>query len=193
LVFILKVAISKGEPMRKLLLAALTIPLLTLAGGSAEPKVDADPWASYRFLIGEWEGEGSGQPGQAKGKFSFGPELQGKILVRKHRAEVNAAKDRPAAVHEDLLIVYQPEPGKESKAIYFDSEGHVVQYAAHFSQDEHTLTMVSDARPSSPRFRLSYTRQAEGRVGIKFEMAPPGKPDAFKSYLDGSARRKQGA
>jgi hypothetical protein len=179
--------------MRKLWFAVLALPLLSFSGSSSEPTSPPDAWARFRFLLGEWVGEGSGRPGEGKGQFSLTPDLQGKILVRKNRADYPAAGGRPALHHEDLMIIYPTEDGKEHKAIYFDSEGHVVQYAASFSQDEQTLTMVSDARPSSPRFRLSYTRQAEGRVGIKFEMAPPGKPDAFKTYLNGSARRKSGA
>jgi hypothetical protein len=174
--------------MRSLMLAAMALPLMYLSGSSTQPAAADDPWSSYRFLIGEWVGEGSGQPGQGKGAFSLAPELQGKILLRKNHAEYPASASRPAAVHDDLMIVYQEN--KEKKAIYFDSEGHVIHYTPSFSQDGQTLTFLSDTTAAAPRFRLSYTKSGAERVQIKFEMAPPDKPDSFKTYLEGGARKK---
>ena len=174
--------------MRGFMLAALALPLVYLPGSSTEPAAGNDPWTSYRFLIGEWVGEGSGQPGQGKGAFSLAPELQGKILLRKNHAEYPASGDRPAAAHDDLMIVYQEN--KEKKAIYFDSEGHVIHYTPSFSQDGQTLTFLSETIAAAPRFRLSYKKSGDQRVQIKFEMAPPGKPDSFKTYLEGGARKK---
>jgi hypothetical protein len=176
--------------MRLLLLAALAIPLVCLSGSSTEPPAGNDPWADYRFLIGEWVGEGEGQPGQGKGEFSLKPDLQGKILVRKNRSEYPAAGQRPAVTHEDLMILYRSDNKKETKAIYFDSEGHVIQYTPSFSADGATLTMLSDAAPSLPRYRLTYTKADNGVVKVGFAVAPPGKPDAFKTYVEGRVRRK---
>jgi hypothetical protein len=148
------------------------------------------PWEDYRFLLGNWAGEGKGAPGQGKGRFSFATDLQGKILVRKHRAEVAAAGGRPSLIHDDLMIIY-PQAGKGAMhAIYFDSEGHVIDYSATFSPDKKSLTFVSTPRPGMPRFRLSYVKQDEGSLAIKFEMAPLGKPDAFKTYTEGTAVRE---
>ena len=66
----------------------------------------------------------------------------------------------------------------------------MINYAATFSDDKRTLTFLSDAVPSAPRFRLSYTKGADDSIGIKFEIAPPGTPEAFKTYLEGTARRQ---
>ena len=82
-----------------------------VSGVAARAEAENDPWAAYRFLIGEWTGEGSGQPGQGRGGFSFVPELGGKVLVRRNRNEIATAPDRPPAVHEDLLVVYPAERG----------------------------------------------------------------------------------
>jgi hypothetical protein len=145
----------------------------------------------YRFLIGEWVGEGGGQPGQGSGEFSFLPDLQGKVLVRKNRAEYPAVANRPAFVHEDLLVVYRGANGKRAHAMYFDSEDHVIKYSISASEDSKSLTFVSDPSPREPRFRLTYTKEADDRLGIKFEIAPPGKPDEFKSYIEAKARKKK--
>jgi hypothetical protein len=39
---------------------------------------------------------------------------------------------------------------------------------------------VSKAAASAPRFRLVYTLLAPDSVDVRFEVAPPGSPDAFK-------------
>ena len=176
--------------MRTLLYAAVAIALLNFQATAREPSSRVDPWTSYRFLLGEWVGEGEGQPGQGKGQFSFAEELQGKILVRKNRAEYAASAGRPAFTHEDLLIVYQEDGAKTQKAIYFDSEGHVVHYTPSTSQEGKALIFLSDARPSAPRYRLTYVNQEAGKATVKFEVDPPGKPEAFKTYLQGRVRKK---
>jgi hypothetical protein len=152
-----------------------------------------DAWEPYRFLIGEWVGEGSGQPGKGGGAFSFTLDLQDKVLVRKNHSEYPAAPGRPAVAHDDLMVIYRAAAGGPMKAIYFDSEDHVIHYTATIAADRRTITFLSDAVSSGPRFRLSYTKGENETVGIKFEIAPPGKPDAFKTYLEGSARRKGAA
>jgi hypothetical protein len=157
-------------------------------GASGPP--DDDPWKPYDFLIGEWAGEGSGEPGKGSGVFSFSWDLQKKVLVRRNRAEIPAAQGRPASSHEDLMVIYQGEGGGSKRAIYFDNEGHVINYVATVSEDQQTFTFLSDATPGAPRFRLSYTKEKNDAVQIKFEIAPPGKPDGFKTYLEGKARRQ---
>ena len=99
---------------------------------------------------------------------------------------------KPAAKHEDLLIVYRGAGGKHTKAIYFDNEDHVIQYTVTLSDDKKSLVFLSDPDPSAPRFRLTYTKDKDESLRIKFEFAPPGKPDEFKTYAEGSARKKTG-
>lgn len=170
-----------------------TFVFVTLSAGAAYALPEQDPWEPYRFLVGEWTGEGGGEPGKGSGGFSFGWDLQGKVLVRRNRAEYPATQGRPASSHEDLMVIYRREGSSPTKAIYFDSEGHVINYTATFSDDNRTLTFLSDAAQSTPQFRLSYMKGEEDAVRIRFEMAPPGKPDGFKTYLEGSARRQKGS
>ncbi len=159
-----------------------------LAVAAEAPQSEKDPWAAWRFVLGDWVGEGSGQPGAATSAFSFHPALGGKILVRKTHNDIQATKDHPASTHEDLLVVY-PE-GSATRAIYFDNEGHVIRYTASFSADGNTLTFLSATEPSSPRFRLTYAKGKDGALRINFEIAPPGKPEEFSTYIGGSAHRK---
>jgi len=88
------------------------------------------------------------------------------------------------------MVIYRADRGGPTKAIYFDSEGHVINYAVTFSDDRRTITFLSDAVPAAPRFRLAYTKGADDSMGIKFEIAPPVKLSGFKTYLEGNARRQ---
>src|SRR4051794_15933033 len=166
--------------------------LMTLITGSAAlgAEADNDAFAACRFLVGEWVGEGSGRPGQGKGVFTFRPELQGKVLVRRHRAEIAAGPDQPAQIHEDLMVVYPGGKGQPLKATYWDNEAHTIHYTVQPSADGKSLTFLSEPSPAAPRFRLTYSRKSEDEVGIAFALAPPGKPEEFKTYTEGSALRK---
>jgi hypothetical protein len=156
----------------------------------APAKPAADLWTPLQFLLGDWVGEGGGAPGQSAGGFSFQPDLQRQILVRKSRAEYPATKDRPAFANDDLTILY-PQPGTGLlRAIYFDNEGHVVNYTVEVSGDRSTVQFVSDPSVSGPRFRLTYRRTGEDSLAIQFEISKPGQPDSFAPYIQAGARRK---
>lgn len=166
----------------------LVLAVLLFAGPHA-PAQQADPWASYRFLVGTWTGEGKGQPGNTTGTATFAFELDGRILVRTSRTNVPASAQGPAYVHEDRLVVYRDAPGQPMRAIYWDNEDHTIAYDVSASPDGKAVTFASKASPAAPRFRLVYTQLDASRVDVKFEMAPPGSPEAFKVYTQGVTRR----
>jgi hypothetical protein len=147
----------------------------------------AEDWGPVQFLVGTWTGEGGGGPGQGAGAFSFAPDLQGKVLVRKNYAEYPAANGRPAFRHDDLLIVFR-EAGA-LKAIYFDSEDHTIRYTVVGSAGAAVFT--SDEGQPGPRYRMTYAPSGKDSVRIKFEIAPPGKE--FATYIEAAARRSSTA
>lgn len=152
----------------------------------AAPK-SAGPWSDWKFFIGNWVGEGSGTPGNGSGEFSLQPDLQGQILIRRSRAEYPATAKSPAYVHDDLMIVYKDNG--ETRADYFDSEGHVIHYAVTLSDDGKQAIFLSDSDPDAddPQYRLTYTAGANDSLAIKFEIAQAGKP--FATYITAEARR----
>ena len=147
-------------------------------------------WAPFESLLGDWVGEGGGQPGQGAGGFSFQLDLQNHILVRKNYAAYPPANGRPAFRHDDLMVVYRESENSPLKAVYFDSEGHVIHYSVAVSSDQKTFEFVSEVQPSNPRYRFTYVKTASDSLALKFEIAPPGKPDAFATYIEAKARRK---
>jgi len=167
----------------------LAIILAMTACLNASPADKPSGWGPVEYLVGDWTGEGGGGPGQGSGSFSFQPDLQGKVLVRKNRAEYPATKDRAAFVHDDLMVVYRDTPEAAARAIYFDSEGHTIRYEVQAPPDGREVVFVSGPEPSAPRYRLTYTRVDRDRLKIKFEIAPPGKPEQFATYIEASAHR----
>ena len=169
------------------LLALLLILFAVCEPVSAQQPAKPVNWDGFRFLMGEWVGEGGGNPGQATGGFTYSLDLQNTILVRKNYAEYPAIQDRPAFSHNDLMIIYRE--GDEFKATYFDNEQHVINYAVSFSKDSSSVIFVSDAASGGPRFRMTNTKQGTDSMKISFEIAPPGQPEAFKRYIEASAHR----
>jgi hypothetical protein len=145
----------------------------------------AEDWGPAQFLVGHWTGDGSGQPGNGSGAFSFTADLAGHVLIRKSFAEYPAANGRPASRHDDLTIVYRDESSRELKAIYFDSEGHVIRYRV--SPSGAGVVFLSEGDASQVRYRLTYTPADKDSVKIRFEIAAPGKD--FTTYIDASSHR----
>lgn len=138
-------------------------------------------------LLGHWVGEGKGLPGEGTGGFTFEAGLQGKVVLRKSFAEYPKTAERPAFRHDDLTVVYQENGQGPLRADYYDNEGHVIRYTV--TVEGKTIRFLGDVNPGAPRFRLTYTMTGADEVRIQFEMAPPGKPEAFNPYLDATARR----
>jgi hypothetical protein len=143
---------------------------------------------SLSFLLGDWKSDGGGKPGAAGGGFAFSRRLQNRVIVRTSHAGYPAQQGRPAYVHDDLMVLYATETGG-IKADYYDSEGHVIRYAGTAAGGE--LRLTSEAEAGGPRFRLTYKLGPDGALAGRFEIAPPGKSDAFSPYLQWTARKVQ--
>ncbi len=156
---------------------------------NAQEAPKAINWEHWKFLLGEWVGEGGGNaPGQGVGESRFYLDLDNNILIRESFADFPASKDRPAYVHKDKMIIYQQD--SSFRAIYFDNEKHVINYEIKFSDDSNKIIFLSELIPGAPRFRLTYSKQEEDRIKLDFEFAPPNKPDSFSPYLTAISKRK---
>jgi hypothetical protein len=169
--------------MRRTLLL-LALPLVVVLAASAQQSAP-DPFAPLSFLVGDWGGEGGGQPGQASaGRATFEYQLQKHAIVRKSFSEYPATKDRSASRHEDLMVIF--EEGGVLKATYWDNEGHVIRYVVT-SPVSGEVVFLSEAAPG-PRFRLTYTKVSDKQHTVVFEMARPGS-EKFEKYVEGKAVR----
>ncbi len=144
-------------------------------------------WQKWNWLVGDWTGEGSGTPGNGEGWFSLKPDLDGKVLIRKNHSEYPATTDKPKTIHDDLMVVYLDYAGQPAKAVYFDNEGHTINYAISYL--EKSIVFTSGKVQNKPVFRLSYTSLGKETVDVKFEMSRDG--ETFQTYTEGKCIRKK--
>ena len=155
-----------------------------LSTGFSQQKPNWDQW---RWLTGEWVGEGSGQPGTGGGTFSFKTDLDQHVLIRKSHSEYTATADKPQVIHDDLMVVYPDFSGTPAKAIYFDNEGHTINYSITYS--DKSIILTSDKIPNVPIFRLTYSLLDNETVNTKFEMSQDGVK--FFTYIEGKSKKSK--
>lgn len=161
----------------------MPVALLAQAESSA-----ADPLSSLQFLEGTWQAQATGAGGAAtSGRYTFALELGGHVLARHSTSDPNCKG--PVSFdceHRDLLYVFEDEDAKSLKAIYFDSEGHVIHYRVSVPAPNSVVFESESA--AGPRFRLAYELRA-GRMNGRFQMQAPGAHD-WHSYLEWSGPRE---
>ena len=163
--------------------SALFVALAAHPASSAPPRV-LEPLS---FLLGTWDAPG---PNQSSGRTVFALGLQDQVMIRNNSADYPAADGKPAVRHEDLMVIYPV--GNVARADYYDSEGHAIRYVVIPAGQGRAL-FLSDLIEKEPRYRLTYVLQPDGTLAGSFEVAPPGQPDAFKSYLTWQAHKAASA
>ncbi|MDD4970307.1 MAG: hypothetical protein PHT07_12855 [Paludibacter sp.] len=162
------------------------ITLLMLVGVSVICFGQSGPiWSNFDKLIGKWVGDGAGQPGQGNGTFTFNFDLDKKILVRKGHTYFPKTDTKSEITHDDLMIIYPDYTGMPSKAIYFDNEGHTINYSVLCS--DKSIVFTSTKINNVPVFRLTYTLLDNDMINTKFEMSRDG--EVFTPYLEGKSKK----
>ena len=83
------------------------------------------------------------------------------------------------------MIVYHDGATHDLRAIYFDSEEHLIHYLIKPSGNG--VEFLSEGPLDAPRFRLTYSSAGADQLKLRFEIAPPGKD--FATYIEASANR----
>lgn len=169
--------------MKKITLFITLLVISSFAGFGQQNHI----WDKWNWIMGTWIGEGSGQPGKGGGTFSFTYGLDYKIIERKSHSEYPATDTKPLTIHDDLLFVYLDYSGNPSKAIYFDNEGHTINYSILYA--DNSITLVSNKVPGVPVFRLTYTLLDEETVNTAFEMSQDG--EKFMTYIEGKSKKQK--
>jgi hypothetical protein len=177
-------ATSRAAVIVLALIAGLSGGRLAFAAGPPKALVPLE------FLLGDWDGGGSGTPGQGSGGTTFARGLQDRVIIRTNVAAIAATDKAPASRHDDLMVIYADEAGG-IRADYYDNEGHVIRYVGTVPEAGRVV-LTSEAAPGAPRFRLTYDAAPGGAVKGRFAVAAPGKPDAFSPYLDWTMTRVKG-
>jgi hypothetical protein len=173
--------------------ATLVLSILLAAspalGVDPDDGTDVSPLTPFDFLLGHWEVGGSA-PGTIAGSTSFEQQLNNKIVVRSVNVNLPPTKDRAAASHRDLMIIYAT-PDRHLRADYFDSDGKVIHYMVE--PIDGGVVFTSEPSPGIERSRLTYRLAYAGIVSGEQEVAAPGEPEeTFKSYDKWTMKRPAG-
>lgn len=158
--------------------------LALLTAYSALHAQTSDAWKKLDFVLGEWTGVAAEKDtplGAGQGTYSFKAELKDKIVVRRNMAQYNSGVH-----HDDLMVIYLDAPDDTPRAIYFDSEGHVIRYNVTFPSAKRAV-FESDGSQVGPKYRLTYWMDG-GPLNGQFEVAPPGKD--YQSYMKWTSIKK---
>ena len=164
------------------------IPIALLAAASAlhaqAPAPAGDAWKKIDFLLGEWTATATEKDtamGSGQGSFSFKGELKQRLIVRRNIAQYDSGQQ-----HDDLMVIYLDSPNNAPRAIYWDTEGHVIRYNLAFPA-ANRVVFESDGTQPGPKYRLSYWMEGASLNG-RFEIAPPGS--GYKAYLNWSSHKR---
>jgi hypothetical protein len=123
----------------------------------------------WNWLIGEWKDNSSRQPGQASYTFTFTFDLDRKIIVRKTNSSQQDITGKYNFIHQDLMIIYPDQTGKPDKAIYFDNEGHIINYKISF--EGKSIVFKNYDIGNNRVYRLTYTLNDNQTINRKFELS----------------------
>lgn len=183
--------------MKKELSLVLALACWTVATAAAQEPVQAlapkpDPWASLRFLEGEWQGVAEGEPGVGTVHRSYQFVLQHRFLEERNvSAYAPKAAGATGELHEHRSVFSYDRKRKLLVLRQFHQEGFVNQYA--FVADASTpakLVFVTEALENldaSWRARETYEVRSPDEFVETFELAEPGKD--FAPYSRTTFRR----
>lgn len=169
--------------MRTNLILTVVLSVLPLQGQDVSDKSGDPTWKKLEFLLGSWTGTAGEKDtplGAGQGGFSYRLELNKKIIVRHNQAAYTSG-----AQHDDLMVIYLDAPNDTPRAIYFDTEGHVIRYHLTFPGPNRVI-FESDGTQPGPRYRLSHWLNGRALDG-RFEVAPPGA--GYKTYLSWTSKK----
>lgn len=167
---------------RHLFVVALVLSTASTTSTDAE---SASSWQRLRFLIGTWVSSGANERGSADGTTSFTEDLNRHVIVRRSFADYKSGP-QAGTRHDDLLVIYREAEQGPARAIYFDSEGHVIHYNITADADN-VAVFESGASLAGPRYRLSYTRHGDILDGL-FQVAA--SREDYTTYLTWSSRKQ---
>jgi hypothetical protein len=183
----------------------IVIAVVVMAGVSqSEPKAKpenqaesparakTDPFAPLRPLVGRWNGEGDGQPGQSTVERSYEFVMDGRFLhVQNTSTYAPQEKNPKGEKHEDWGMLSFDGGRKKLVLRQFHIEGFVNQYILDtVSADGKEIVFVTEAIENIPpgfRGRETYKFIGPDAMQETFEIAEPGKD--FEIYCTNMLRR----
>jgi hypothetical protein len=147
---------------------------------TAQPAADA--FQEVAFLVGHWEGQSTGQPGDGTVRREYERVLNGTFIrVENISTYPPQPKNPKGEVHQDVGYISRDGARKRLVLRQFHGEGFVNQYV----QEPGRLVFVSEAIENIPagyRARETYVSTGPDTFEETFELAEPGKDWAVYSH-----------
>jgi hypothetical protein len=96
-------------------------------------------------------------------------------------SEYPATDKKTEITHDDLMIIYPEIMDTPSKTIYFDNEGHTINYIITYSGK--FIVFMSERKRDIPVFRLTYVSFNNETISTRFEVSQDG--EEFITYIEG--------
>ena len=163
--------------MRKLLFLLLLTPVIINAQLSKKDSL----WLPVSFFVGEWTGDGKGEPGNGKYERSYQWTMNKKFIEVKNKSTYppSEANKNKGEIHEDAGFLSYDGIRKVFMLRQFHIEGFVNQYKLEsVSPDKKTIVFISESIENIPqgfRARETYKVVNENEFIETFEIAEPGK------------------
>lgn len=162
--------------MKNLVLLFLIIP--TIIFGQTSKKDST--WLPLKSFIGQWAGEGGGEPGQGKYERTYQFILSKNFIEIKNKSTYPPSDKNPKGeVHEDIGYFSYDKSIKKFKLRQFHIESFVTEYVLDsISTDSKTLVFTSLALENLPKglkARETYQLINDNEIIETFEIAEPNK------------------
>lgn len=176
--------------MKTFLLLIFCVPLLTVGQHTRKDSV----WLPLKSFIGQWAGEGGGEPGKGLYERTYQFILNKNFIEIKNKSTYAPTDKNPAGeVHEDIGYFSYDKTSKKFKLRQFHIEGFINEFVLDsISADKKTMVFLSAAIENIPkgfRARETYLLKSENEIEEIFELAGPDKD--FKVYSKVKLVRKK--
>jgi len=167
--------------MKNILLCIILFPLLTEAQLSKRDSL----WLPLKSFIGEWKGEGGGEPGKGKYQRSYQFILNKRFIEIRNKSSYEPTTQNPKGeVHEDIGYFSYDNNRKTFILRQFHIEGFVNQFRLDsISTDKKTFVFITESIENIPagfKAKETYRLLNDDEIEETFEIAEPGQ--AFTVY-----------
>ena len=172
--------------IRSFLIGALLAISLLVRTTAARAQTHEGGLVRLNFMIGEWRGTSSGEPGQGNVERTCSKVLNDRFIECRTTTTYPAQKANPKGeVHVDRAFFSYDKSGKKLRLRQFHGEGFVNTYAE--AESLSFVTVEIENIPAGWRARETYEPSSADAWSERFELAEPGKD--FKLYSASTLRR----
>jgi hypothetical protein len=170
------------------LLALIALPWL----GIAQTPKPNDVWQPLRVFLGNWKGQGGGEPGKGEYERSYRLIFNEGFIEIKNKSSWQPTEQNPQGeVHEDLGYISYDKARNTFIHRQFHIEGFVNQYRLEsISEGGKKIVFISEAIENIPagwRAKETYQILGDHEFSETFELAPPDKE--FGVYTKATLKR----